>query len=477
MRTLKIIKVLMVMLFAAIAIPFATSLMEAGSIEQIFAGIGVGLAFIPVAGKIETSLQIREKRAAIHDNLTAMSNLAKKEKRDFSQTESQRWDELNQEFDKLGDRLKIVLSEEKRAAEMAGNFLNEQMSAPPKANKTQWIDARSGKPVKVFNKGERYSDSNSPEERGLSIGRLIQSMIVGNPGLAENEYRALGTGAGSGSVLVPVGLYSEIIDRARAKTVCGAAGAKLIEMTGKTMVLAKITEDPTMEVKLENEAFSDNDMSFDGIELNAFTIGATVYLSRELAYDAPNIANVIENALVNALALKLDYMALMGAGTTEPTGIANLAGVHEIDLEGASSLTWPTLVQAWQKIVSSNTDPTAYITSPRDLAYLSLEQITGGNGWLQAPKVIETVPLLHTASLPVNLGVSEDKGIAFTGDFSKMLFAMREGMQVEVSTTAGDAFKKHSVAIKITWRGDIGIEQETQFCKIININDGVSVTP
>lgn len=464
----------MVMLIAAIAIPFATSFMDAGSIEQIITGMGVGLAVIPFAGKIETSLHIREKRASIHDELTAMSNLAKKEKRDFSENESKKWDELNQEFDKLGERLKITLSEEHRAAEMAGIFANEQMSAP-KANRTQWVDVRSGKPVKVFNKGERYSDSLAPEERGLSIGRLIQSMIVGNPSLAEAEYRALGTGAGSGSVLVPVGLYSEIIDRARAKTVCGMAGAKIIEMTGKTMVLAKIAEDPTMAVKLENEAFSDNDMSFDGMELNAYTIGATVYLSRELAYDAPNIANVIENALVKALALKLDQLALLGVGTTEPTGLANLEGVQNIDIEGVTSLTWPILVQAWQKIVGSNAEPTAYITSPRDLAALSLQQIEGGT-WLQAPKVIETVPILHTASLPINLGISTDKGIAFCGDFNKMLFAIREGMQIEVSTTAGDTFKKHSVAIKITWRGDVGFEQNSHFVTITNLNDGVSIT-
>lgn len=466
--SLKILKILVVLLIAAVAIPATANFFETGSFEQIFAGAAVALAVAPIVGKIETSLQIKEKRGDIHTQLTAMNDLCTREKREFTPSELNTYNSLMQEFDRLKNRLTIVEAEERRAAEMAGNFNNTLNDNPVKPGREQWIDKRSGKVIPVFGKDEKFADSLAPEERGLSIGKLIAGMITGDFSQAEKEQRALGTGIGSGSVLVPSSFYAEVIDKARAKTCCGAAGAKLVDMPGKSMTIARITGDPTFQVKLENQDFNEGVLTLDGVELEAHTIGTIIYMSRELAADSPNAATAIENALINALSVKLDQLALSGAGTVEPLGLLNLTGVQDIDKDG-QKLLYGDLVDGWSKIITANGEPTAFIMSPRDAGELSQQILGTGGQYLVAPKLIENIKNLYTSSIPTNLGTESNESYAFAGDFSKMLFAIRQGMQLEVTTTGGDAFKKHQVAVKITWRGDIGIEQPSHFVRMVGI--------
>jgi len=466
-NSIEILKFLAVMLIVAIAIPAAAHFIDAGSIEGIFAISAAGLATLPVFGLMETSLEIKEKRGQLHSELTAMVNLAKREKREFTKDEADKYDRLMQEFDKLGDRLKVTEAEEKRACEMAGraNSSIPDIVLP----KETWVNVRSGKPVKVYSFGERMSNDLAPEERNLSLGKLIVSMVTGDYRIAEAEQRALSTGAGSGSVLVPEPLYASVIDAARAKTVTARAGAKMVMMDSKSMSIARVLTDPAFEIKSENDPFTDNaDMTFDAVSLDAFTIGSTVVMSRELAADSPNAATAIESAIIDALAVKLDQLALLGTGINEPTGINAVIGVQELDLLGTASIDYTVLIDLWTKLALANHDTTAFLLNPRDIGNLAKMRNDLGVNYV-APDLISAIKRLHTTSIPANLGTGTDESIAFAGDFTKLLWGVRQGMQLEISTTAGDAFKKHQVIVKCTWRGDFALEQPAAFAKAVNI--------
>lgn len=466
-NSIKILKFLAVMLIVAIAIPAAAHFIDAESIESIFAIGAAGLATLPVFGLMETSLEIKEKRGQLHSELTAMVNLAKREKREFTKDEADKYDRLMQEFDKLGDRLKVTEAEEKRACEMAGraNSSIPDIVLP----KETWVNVRSGKPVKVYSFGERMSNDLAPEERNLSLGKLIVSMVTGDYRIAEAEQRALSTGAGSGSVLVPEPLYASVIDAARAKAVTAQAGAKMVIMDSKTMSIARVLTDPTFEVKAENDPFTDNaDMTFDTVNLDAYTIGTTVTMSRELAADSPNAATAIESAIIDALAVKLDQLALLGTGINEPTGINAVIGVQELDLLGTASIDYTVLIDLWTKLALANHDTTAFLLNPRDIGNLAKMRNDLGMNYI-APDLISVIKRLHTTSIPANLGSGTDESIVFAGDFTKLLWGVRQGMQLEISTTAGDAFRKHQIVVKCTWRGDFALEQPAAFAKAVNI--------
>lgn len=466
-NSIKILKCLVVLLIAAIAVPAVAHFIDAGSIESIFTIGAAGLATLPVLGNLQTSLEIKEKRGDLYRQMQEMNETAKNQRRDFSEQEQRTYDELSNKFDKLGEQLKKVEGDEKRAAEMAGRA-NSSIPDIIMPRET-WVNVRSGKPVKVYSFGERMSNDLAPEERNLSLGKLIVSMVTGDYRIAEAEQRALSTGAGSGSVLVPEPLYASVIDAARAKAVTAQAGAKMVMMDSKTMSIARVLTDPAFEIKSENDPFTDNaDMTFDTVNLDAYTIGTTVTMSRELAADSPNAATAIENAIVNALAVKLDQLALLGTGINEPTGINAVIGVQELDLLGTASIDYTVLIDLWTKLALANHDTTAFLLNPRDIGNLAKMRNDLGMNYI-APDLISAIKRLHSTSIPANLGTGTDESIAFAGDFTKLLWGVRQGMQLEISTTAGDAFKKHQVAIKCTWRGDFALEQPAAFAKAVNI--------
>lgn len=413
---------------------------------------------------MKTALSIKQERGTIHSELTAMNDLALREKRNFTKAEKAKYEDLQEQFDALKDQLVIAEAEERRNLEMADKIA-DSMSSSIKPTAEQWIETRTGRSIPVFSGNEKFADSLLPEERNLSIGRLITGMITNKWDHAQNELRALGTGPGSAGVLVPSGFYASIIDRARAKTVCGQAGAKFIEMNGNSMTIARVLTDPEIVIKPENDQFPDATMTFDALTLSSFTLGAVVTMSRELAYDAANAATAVENALVQALALKWDSLCMSGAGTVEPLGLLNLAGVQEINLLD-NPLNYTSMLQAWSKIITANGNPTAYVMSPRDAA--TIAAITMGGQYVVAPELIKSIKNLYTSSIPTGLG-DGDESYAFAGDFSKAIFGIRESAQIEVSSTAGETFKRHQIAVKITFRGDIAFEQPSHFVKLTNI--------
>ena len=277
---------------------------------------------------------------------------------------------------------------------------------------------------------------------------------------AEREiYNALGGGLpGAGASLVPDQLSANVIDLARAKTALINAGAVTVPMMSDRMTMARLTADATLENKAENAAFSGSDMSFGSLGFTAHTIGQVCTLSRELADDAPNAASVVENALAAALAVKLDSLGINGNGGSDGfDGLLVTAGTGGTGSVGG--ISWEDLSGAVTDIQSNNGEPNAYIASPTIAGDLAL--LTSGDGtnsaklWLKPPANVATLTPFTTSSCP-------DANIA-VGDFTKVAFGVRSDMQIEVSTTAGNAFANYQVLIRIVWRGDVGLLQPSHF--------------
>ncbi|MCD6661473.1 MAG: phage major capsid protein [Lentimicrobium sp.] len=449
----------------ALAIVAAGIVFNYSDLLEISPLAGISLATVPAIFIPKTSLEAKEYVGIYLDKANELNNKAKTESRNLTNAETVEFQTYMDYSKEMRNTARTLEIEEMRLAKEAGEHFDRQNGISQTRQK--WVD-REGRSVNVFGKGENYSSLILPEERNLSIGRAITAMIRNDWSHAEGEKRALANSIGSGSILVPIGLYGSIVDKARSKSTVFQAGAQLVDMTTKKMSIARVLTDPTFVVKAENAAFPDDDMTFDGIELDSFTIGTVIYASREVIADSPNAAAAIENALMGAFAAKFDQLALIGAGTTEPTGILNTTGVQTVDFTEFSEMSYANLVRLWYKVMAQNGDVSAFILNPRELAAMGLERTDIGYGNL-IPDLIKTIPILHTTGCPINLGVSEDQGVCFAGDFTSMLVGLRQGLEIEVSTNAGDTFKKHQVAIKCTWRGDIALTRPTHFVKGINI--------
>lgn len=177
-------------------------------------------------------------------------------------------------------------------------------------------------------------------------------------------------------------------------------------------------------------------------------------MSRELAADASNSVSLIESTIASALAARVDWLALRGTGSGMPLGLLSMSGVNTAAISGAWD--YADLLTGLMEIESDNFYPNAYIASPANHDVLrKLLVATEANHYAVAPPAVAALMALSTSACP--------DATAVMGDFSKFLIGLRQAPTIEVSTDAGDAFEKHMVYIKITWRGTFATEHRTAF--------------
>ena len=459
--TFKILHVLSALFVIAVGL-------AAIGVPDLFGAIGMGLAFPLVLANYETSDDAKQKRSDIWDQMQQMVELRKTHNRSFTADENTKYDQLKKDFDTLSAHIKELEEDEKRAAQMAGVYLRDQQNSKKDSNNNHgWFDQKTGNPVKVYTRSEKITDSLPLDKRNLSLGRLIQSHLTGNADIAQAERRSfigMSTAELSAGASVPIQLWGNVLDLARSLSIVGRArGVQLAQMTSKKMTIARFQSDVAMEVKAENEKFSLVPAPMDGIDVEAYTIGAIVPVSRELALDSPNFVTALEFSIAAALAKKLDELVLFGAGTTEPLGIANTPFVH--DITGGDTLNYDHLIQAWTAITFSNGEPTSLFMNPRDLAALTQGSRTD-LGFIEHPQMLRNIDFLHSSALPATFGITETLSKAVLGDFSGLLVAIRDNATIEVSTTGGESFERHQALIKIVWRGDSVVLRPTFFAVI-----------
>lgn len=317
---------------------------------------------------------------------------------------------------------------------------------------SEWRDSR-GKVINVMKRDQRFTDLYKTKE-SLSMGRAIRAMIVGDWSQAPAEHRALSTTSNpTAGILVPEDMSATVIDKARAASVLVRAGAITVPMDSSTLKIARITTDATISTHTENEAFSHTDVVFDGVEITSYTLGCLVEMSRELAADAPNAPQIIEDNIAKSLAAQIDNLGLNGTGSGQPLGLLNFSGVNT---NTVGTMDFDEMLQSVLQVEEADYEPNALILSPASWNVLRLLKVNSeANHYAVAPPAIAALNMLSTTAIADTAGV--------TGDFTRFMIGLRQSPMIEVTTTGGASFAQHSVFIKLTWRGGFAATDATAF--------------
>ena len=353
------------------------------------------------------------------------------------------------------------MSEYERIGDMPGpEPIRDQVRLDGYADESQtsrageFID-QHGRRLHALRPTERLADlplAGNKTFHPLSLGKAICGLATGKWDGARAEKLAMGeAGNATGGYLVGEAFSKTIIDAARAQARVVQAGALTLLWEGSdTLTIARVETDPVFTVVPENTTIPESAITFTRVGFSAYKIATLLKLSRELAEDAPNAAQLVEQVLVRSFAAELDRLALVGSGSDEPNGLLNYTDIQATDSVGA--IAWEDVHAAKVAVETRNHQPTGYIASPTIAGDLDL--ITGGDGatiaksWLGAPPSLSTMPRYSTTNCPnANL---------FIGDWSQFVIAIRTGALVEMTTTGGDAFAKHELQVKLTFRGDVG---------------------
>lgn len=414
-------------------------------------------------------LRLREARADLIARAKATIDEARQDNRPLSYTEQTQLEDavaraavMEEDITDAENERESKLSKAVARSAFTGGGENT-MNGTPGKHYELWRDARTGKDVYAVRAGGRLADLYRGDTPKLSFGKWLQWRVTGRPEFAAREIEFLATDQATnnnylGGFLVPEILSADVIDKARALSVVQQAGCLTVPMLAPDVSIAKVETDPAHQIKGENVAFAGSNIVFGAVSMHAWTAGTLITASRELAQDAPNWPSVVENTLARSLAAQLDQWALRGSGSAEPLGIRNNPDVHAASAVGAVA-DYDDIIAAIELIETDNHMCRTIICHPDVTgAYRALKTGDGTNAakaYMQPPDVVRNLQWLSSTNAT--------SGEAVLGDFSKSLWGVRMEAEIQFSETAGDAFSKNQVLVRIIFRGDFAVADPTAF--------------
>ena len=307
------------------------------------------------------------------------------------------------------------------------------------------------------------------DDEQLSLGLYLRGALTGRWDGAENElkvHNALsGASSGAGGILIPEVLTGEVVDQARAQTRVIQAGARIVPMANRKVVVPKWASDPVPEWRGENDPFVEDDATMGSVELVAKGLGVVTKVSIELLEDT-SIEGELERAFARSFAQVIDASALYADGTGDkPTGVKHQDGVNVVAAAtNGAAPTWATLVAAVGRLRDLNEDPTAQIMADRTARTLAL--LAGSDGqYIAAPSYLDGVQRLTTTQVPTNL----DQGTAlgqtsdlFTADWSKLLIGVRSELRI-IPLKERYLPDAGQIGFLAHWRGDFALTRPAAF--------------
>lgn len=428
---------------------------------------------------MRTLVQIRHEIEELCERGESIIASAEKQNRELTKDEKAELDRIYGQDDHEGKlaalrdeemrTMKIDEDRKIRAAEKAAEkrlFMDDASMPPSKKNKVVSFSGSS--------EGRRFRRGESPPSAMLEDMRHIPNaagefalaaMLGPNSRTPEPIRAALSTSSNAqGGYLVPDALSSVYVDLARNESQLLNAGASLFQMDAARVLIPTVATDPTVEIKAENAAFTGSDPVFGQLAVEPRTLGILVTISRELAEDGVGVAEILESIMARKIAQMADYYGIQGTGSAQPVGLINNPNIASTSVGGA--ISWFDIADAITSVRVNNHQPSGIVLSPSN--HGDLMKSTTGDGtnaaqnWLLQPPNSEGMGYYPTNNCP-------DSAIV-VGDFSKLLWCVRSGARLETSVTAGEAFERHQLKLKLVIRADWAVTDASAF----HILNGIS---
>ncbi len=334
-----------------------------------------------------------------------------------------------------------------------------------------------GEPSLFIGREQRMADLHRGERRDEPVptaGRVIVDRLTGR-----EETRAYGSVPDTaGGYFLNETVSASFLDRVRNAAVVIRAGAQTMPIpNGGGLRIVRVDSDPTPSWRAEAATIALSTGTLGAILIQPQSLAARVEISNELLADAPNASQMIDNSLSQALALELDRVALYGSGTgNQPLGLRGMAGVAEEKLgvnDGAAPTDYDGILDTLLKVRLANFEPTAIVASPRTYAKLGklVTGITSDKTKLTAPAEFTALPRLasNQVSITETQGTSTDASTLFVGDWSNLVFAVRQQITIEASRVSDDSFARNMTQIRAIMRADVAVLRPAAFGRLIGI--------
>lgn len=209
----------------------------------------------------------------------------------------------------------------------------------------------------------------------------------------------------------------------------------------------------------ESGALSTSDMTFGKKTLAPKHVGSLSEMSRQLIQQSsPDIEQLLRDDMAYSLAAAIDSAMIKGGGTNEPTGILSVAGTQTSSL---STLSYANLLAMLKLAEMSNSESTAWLTSPEVMAKLrgTLKSATAGSAFLTEGGSMIDLPISSTKQVPLNTTT----GRLILGDFSQVMLGIWSELDILVNPFDSTAYARGGVLVRAMATCDIAIRHPEAF--------------
>jgi HK97 family phage major capsid protein len=433
---------------------------------------------------MNTTTELREKLSAKLDESRAILDRSKGRAR--TADEERDLQQLNTDMDVIEREIRLAQPTSQGIRPDVGNGAPEVRTKahPPML----WADKESGRELRSYSmlRGENLADAfGPPAEKAPSLGRMIIGSVTGNwPRGWEAEQRAVQIGIGASGGFVVPDAWGRVIPLAANNSVVLQAGAEVLEMPEGTLKLGRVISDPASNWygELPTE-LSLTDPSFGLFTLTAKTLAVRVLCSVQWFEDAPNGAQLVEEAVGRSLGLAFDSAIVNGVASQNLEGLRtwmpgdSANSINEISMgtNGAAITDYSKFVTAVQNILEGNyagqIEELTAVYAPRTWGTIEGFKEATTNAPLAGPDSFKRLRKLVSTQLPITetQGSANNASTAYVGDFRRLLVGMRKGITIEVTRTGGDAWKRLGVEVRGYVRLDWAVTLPKHFTRIIGI--------
>ena len=290
----------------------------------------------------------------------------------------------------------------------------------------------------------------------------------------------VGTASAGGNLVGTDHMGDQFVDALRSRLVFNELGARFMTGLKGDVAIPKLATGVSAGFVAENGATSEVNATFSQITMSPKSLGAFTDISRLLMIQSdPSVEQIIRDDLLNAIAQKIEDVAIEGGGSNEPTGIIGTAGIGSVAIgTNGGALTWDTITDLVKEVeidnAAINGNSLAYLTNPKVKSHMaSTPKVASTDSvmLMDAPwNSVYGYDVAVTNNVPSDLtkGTLSTASALVYGDFSQLLFGFHSVADVLVDPyTAGST---GAVRIRVMQEMDLAVRHAQSFAACLDID-------
>jgi HK97 family phage major capsid protein len=394
-----------------------------------------------------------ERRASLWEQAQEIGTRAASEKRDLSGEESQAWERINGEMEKLAERINQAQSREQ---ELRAQEETLRRVVPTQREERQNDADGHNEQLRSFLRGEQ----GAPRTMEVRSTRPV-------------DFRSLSKlTAAAGANTVQTSFYERLVAHMIETSAILRSGVTILNTGGgETLQIPKTTAHSTGAIVTEASSIGVSDPAFGQATLGAYKYGVMIQVSRELLDDSSvDLEGYLSMQAGRALGNAFGAHAVAGTGTNQPRGILTDATVG---VTGGTTVagvyTADNLIDLFYSVIAPyrNSAQAAWIAKDSSVATLRKIKDTTGQYIFQpsllagTPDTLLGKPLLTDPYMPATAVGA--KSVLF-GDLSQFFVRLAGGVRFERSDDY--AFNTDLVSYRALLRADSALIDTTGAVKV-----------